>query len=171
MSIPFDITFDENTFRHHVHGVAMVMHCHHYMSRTTKLAESMEKINGVKILRETAEDAMRELLEAYFSAQKIINAADRLNVGRELYSVMGLGKMEVFGNDHGGEVKLQRSHVDEGWVQIFGNSPKFVNHFTCGYLAAMFGAAFGKPARGYNVYETASMAMGEPEGKIIVKAN
>ncbi len=171
MSIPFEIKFDENTYRHHVEGVTMVMHCHHYMSLTTKLADSLEDMGGVKILRESAEDAIRELLDAYFKAHNISGSGERLNTGREMYSVLGLGKLEVFGNDGGGEVKVLRSHVDEGWVQKFGKSSKFVNHFTCGYLAAMFAAAFGRPARSFNVYETASLAMGEPEGKIIVKAN
>ncbi|PKN24657.1 MAG: hypothetical protein CVU65_11140 [Deltaproteobacteria bacterium HGW-Deltaproteobacteria-22] len=171
MSIPFEIKFDENTYRHHVDGVTMVMHCHHYMSLTVKLADAMEDMGAVKILRESAEDSIRELLEAYFKAHGISSSAERLNIGREMYSVLGLGKMEVFGNDGGGEVKLVRSHVDEGWVQKFGKSSKFVNHFTCGYLAAMFAVSFSRAARTYNVYETASLAMGEPEGKIIVKAN
>jgi hypothetical protein len=33
----------------------------------------------------------------------------------------------------------------------------------------VFGAAFGKPLKGYTVTETGSMAGGETEGKFIVK--
>jgi predicted hydrocarbon binding protein len=99
----------------------------------------------------------------------LTSAPDKCNVGREYFSVFGLGKMIVSGNDKGGEVRLVRSHIDEGWVKKWGNHDKPINHFACGYIAAMFGAAFDKPLNTYAVKEAASIAVGDPENKFIVK--
>jgi predicted hydrocarbon binding protein len=94
---------------------------------------------------------------------------DKCNVGREYYSVFGLGKMVVTGSENGGEVRLVRSHIDEGWVMKWGPNSKPINYFTCGFIAAVFCAAFNKPPRSYTVTEASSMAGGESEGKFIVK--
>ncbi|MBU1219867.1 hypothetical protein KKF34_05690 [Myxococcota bacterium] len=171
MSIPFEVKFDDTTFSQKAYGQDMVMHCHHYMSLVTALSDQLESINAVKILRESAEDSIRTFLDAYFTQNNINSSTEKLATAKELYSVLGLGKFEVSGNDAGGEIQMKRSHVDEGWVQKFGKSSKFINHFSCGFAAAMFAAAFGKSARSYNAFETASIAMGDSEGKIVVKAN
>jgi predicted hydrocarbon binding protein len=77
--------------------------------------------------------------------------------------------MIVTGNENCGEVRLIRSHIDEGWASKWGLHSKPINYFTCGYISAVFGAAFDKPLKSYVVTETASMASGEAEGKFIVK--
>jgi len=53
----------------------------------------------------------------------------------------------------------------------WGQNDKPLNYFTCGYVAAMFGAAFNRPLKSYAVTEDASIAMGEPESRFIVKAS
>jgi predicted hydrocarbon binding protein len=73
---------------------------------------------------------------------------------------MGLGKMEISGDAGSGKVTLQRSHVDSGWQKKWGNNDKPVNHFTRGYIAAIFGASFDKPARSYRVTENTGMVTG-----------
>jgi len=81
---------------------------------------------------------------------------------------MGLGKLEINGTDKGGTARIVRSHVDEGWIKKWGKHSSPINHVACGYVAALFAATFGRPKRNYLVTETASMAMGEPEGKLSV---
>ncbi len=154
MALEIKHTFDENTFRHFINGHGFVLHCHHYMSLTTKLAE----------------DTIRPVLESYVKEKGITSPAERLQVGAEYYSFMGMGKMAVSGTSAGGEVKLAHSHVDEGWIAKWGKHDKPINHFTRGFVAAMFAVAFDKPARSFEVVETAAIVTGAPESVLSVKA-
>ena len=164
-----NFTFDEKTYRHAVNGHESVLHCHHYMCLTTKLAHNFAVLGGVRILRETAEDSIRPLLDSYISENKVASPDERLNVGREYYSVCGMGQMEIIGDESGGQVKLSHSHVDEGWQKKWGKSDKPVNDFSCGFIAAIFAAASDKPARSYEAAEEKSMAAGESCSVITVK--
>ena len=169
MELKVEHTFDPNTYRHQLNGHESVLHCHHYMSLTTKLAEDFADLGAVKVLRESAEDSIRPMLDDYFAKNGVASADDRLAVGAAYYSVMGMGTMEISGSADGGEVKLPNSHVDEGWIQKFGQHDKPINHFTCGYVAAVFAAAFDKPARSFEVTESASKVMGAAASQLAVK--
>ena len=68
----------------------------------------------------SVEDSMRAVFEDYIQKNGLTSAQDKCNVGREYYSGFGLGKMVITGDEHGGEVRLVRSHVDEGWVKKWG---------------------------------------------------
>jgi hypothetical protein len=161
-------TFDDKTYRHAMNGHESVLHCHHYMSLTTKLAEDFNDVGGVQILRETAEDTIRPLLDSYFSENSVKSTDERLKLGAEYYAVMGMGLMDVSGNDKSGKVVLKHSHVDEGWVKKWGKSKSFINHFTCGFVAAVFGAAFDMPPRSFRAEEISSIATGNEESVIAV---
>ena len=91
-----------------------------------------------------------------------------MKLGEEYFAVMGLGRIAVVGNESGGEITLQRSHVDEGWIKKWGKRTSPANFVACGYAAALFAATFEKPPRSYQATETTSIAMGDPEGKLIV---
>jgi predicted hydrocarbon binding protein len=170
MDLKIDHTFDENTYRHSINGHTFVLHCHHYLSLTTRVAEEFADIGGAEVLREVAEDSILPLLEDYLRQNQVSAPGDRLEVGSRYYSFMGLGRMEVAGDASGGEVRLRHSHVDEGWQKKWGKHDKPINHFTCGFVAAVFAAAFGKPARSYRVTETAAMVTGAAVGVLAVKA-
>lgn len=171
MALDINFTFDDKTYRHYMNGFLSVLHCHHYMSLLTKTAMETDNIGGIKILMESAEDAVRPLFDDYIQKNSISDPTEKMRVGVEYYSVMGMGKMVARGNDKGGEVELSKSHVDQGWLMKFGKSDKPLNFFTCGYIAALFGAAFGKPARSYRVTEIASIATGEATSKFTVTLN
>lgn len=164
MSIDIKFSFDPKTYRHYMDGHLSVLHCHHYMALTTLLAEQMRDVGGVRILTETAEDTIRPVLDSYCQANGITDPQQRLDVGREYYSVMGMGLMEPLSGAGaaGGKVQLSRSHVDQGWKMKWGEADHSVNHFTCGFIAAMFGCAFGLPARSFQAKELASIATGSP---------
>lgn len=170
MSLEINHTFDEETYRHSINGHEFVLHCHHYMTLTTKLAEDFADLGAVQVLREATEDSIRPVLDSYFSEHGVTSPKERLTIGAEYYAFMGLGLMEVSGTVATGRVKLKHSHVDEGWVKKWGKQNKPVNHFTCGFVAALFAAAFSKPARSYNVTETASIVMGAPESVLVARA-
>jgi len=169
MALEVKHTFDNDTYRHSLNGHEFVLHCHHYMSLTTKMAEDFADIGGVRVLREAAEDSMRPLFDDYFKEHNVTAVKDRLMVGADYYKMMGIGLMEIQGAAEGGEVKLPHSHVDEGWLTKWSEHDKPINHFTCGYVAAVFAATFEKPARSYEVSETASIVMGAPESVLVVK--
>ena len=163
-----EFTFDDKTYRHALNGHESVLHCHHYMSLTTKLAEDFDDVGGTRILRETAEDTIRPMLDSYIKENSISKPEERLKLGAEYYAVMGLGLMEVTGDGQTGKVTLRHSHVDEGWVQKWGKADKFVNHFTCGFVSAVFAAAYDAPARAYHAEEMTSIAVGNSETVIAV---
>lgn len=170
MALEIKHTFDEETYRHYINGHNFVLHCHHYITLTTKMAEDFADVGAVQVLREAAEDTIRPVLDSYFAEHKITSPQERLTIGAEHYAFMGLGLMEVSGTADGGEVRLKHTHVDEGWIKKWGQHNKPINHVTCGFVAAMFAAAFSRPARSYQVTETASIVMGAPESVLVVKA-
>ena len=170
MPLTINHTFDENTFRHSINGHMFVLHCHHYLSLTSKLAEDFADIGGTKVLREVAEDAIRPVFDSYFSENGISDPTERIGIATEYFAFMGLGLMKVSGDASGGEVTLSHSHVDEGWVRKWGKHDKPINHFACGFTAAMFGAAYDKPARSFHVSEDSSIAMGAPVTVLTAKA-
>jgi hypothetical protein len=169
MALTLDFDLDNETFRHSLNGQPVVMHSHHYLALITQLAENMGDINGTQILTDVVEETMLPIFDDYIQKNGLSSPLDKCNVGREYYSVFGLGKMVITGSESGGEVRLVRSHIDEGWVKKWGPADKPINHFTCGYIAAIFAAAFNKPAKSYTVIEAASMAAGDAEGKFVVK--
>lgn len=168
MSLNLDFSLDNETFRHFLNGHAVVMHSHHYLALITKLVENLSDIGGPQLLRDVVEESMWTVLNDYVQKNDLTTPLQRCNVGREYYSVYGLGKLKVGGTEKGGEVCLVRSHIDEGWIQKWGHHTKPINHFTCGYIAAMFAVAFDKPVKSYTVTETESMAVTGTEGTFIV---
>jgi len=169
MSLKVDHTFNQETYRHSINGHEFVLHCHHYMTLTTKMAEDFSDLGAVQALRESTEDSIRPVLDSYYAENGVTSPEERLAVGAEYYAFMGMGLMDVSGATATGQIKLTHSHVDEGWIKKWGNHHKPVNHFTCGFVAALFGAAFSKPARTYQVAETQSIVMGAPESVLTVR--
>jgi predicted hydrocarbon binding protein len=168
MTLELKHSFDDKTYRHFLNGFNIVLHCHHYMSLTTKLAEDFDDIGGTRILAETAEDTIRPVLDEYAKTHSVAPGDARLKMAAEFYSVMGMGKMDASGTADAGKVSLPKSHVDQGWVKKWGNNTKPVNYFTRGFIAAMFAAAFDKPARSYKVTETEAIVTGKPASSFAV---
>ena len=171
MTLQLDHTMDDETFRHYLNGHGVVMHSHHYLALITKLVEDLPEIDGRQILMEVVEESMREIFDDYLRQHELTDSQERLAVGNKYYTVFGLGKLHVSGNADGGEVRISRSHLDEGWVLKFGEREAPVNHFTCGFIAAMFAAAFDAPPGSYQVRETVAMVSGAPEGSFAVVRN
>ena len=168
MALEMEFSFDDKTYRHYMNGFLSVMHCHHYMTLLTKLAENFDDVGGTQILRESVEDAVKPMFDEYIQKHGIISPDEKLNVGKDYYSVMGMGLMEVSGNEQGGKVILTRSHVDQGWIKKWGQLGKSINYWTCGYIAAMFASAFGKPPRSYEVEEKASIVKGDETSQFVI---
>lgn len=171
MALQLNYTLDDDTFRHYLNGHCVVMHSHHYLALITKLVEDLGEIGGTQILVEVVEESMREILDDYIRKHGPLSPQQRVAMGSEYYSVFGLGKLHFSGDESGGEVRIVSSHLDEGWVRKWGERETPVNYFTCGYLAAVFGAAFDKPTGSYRVREEASIVSGAAAGKFAVVLN
>lgn len=171
MTLNMEFSFDEKNYRHYMNGFLSVLHCHHYLCLTTKMAGDYESLGGIRILQEVAEDSMRPLFDDYIQKNGITAIGDKFVVGTEYYSVLGLGKMKMSLNDKGGMVRLLRSHIDQGWKKKWGQHDAHINHFTCGYIAAMFAAATDRPPRSYTVTEIESIVTGKESSLFQVRPN
>jgi predicted hydrocarbon binding protein len=170
MALDLEFSFDEQTYRKRVNGFDIVGHSHNLMGIVIKIAEKFDEFGGTRILAESAEDAFRPIFDDYVKRHDLPAGEERLAMAADFYETLGMGLMKSSGAEGGGEVNLTRSHVDEGWKMKFGDADHPLNYFTRGFIAAMFGCAFDKPARSYQVEETASMAKGDEQGSFSVKA-
>jgi predicted hydrocarbon binding protein len=168
MAINFNANrvFEPKGCRHLINDDVYVLHCHHYVSLYTQLAEDCGMLDGKKLLSEVSEDTFYDVLSKYFADNKICCINDKVSIAEQYYTFCGLGKIKLscIGID-GGEAKLCRSHVDEGWIKKWGKKDKPINFITCGYIAAAFSAILGKPARAYEVCETQSIVTGAEYSK------
>lgn len=165
-------SFDPVRSRHSINGVTHVLHCHHYLTLYTQLAEDCAFLDGRKLLREVCEDTFYGVLSAYYEENGIHSPEARIAIGEQYFSFSGLGQMKVTcAGCGGGEVELSASHVDAGWIRKWGQRDHAVNYITCGYLAALFAAVYGTGRRSYLVNETASIVNGAPCSRFTVVAN
>src|ERR1700690_2424099 len=110
-----DHEFDPLHKRHYLNGQLTVLHCHHFTTLYTQLAIDSRR---TALLAEVAEDCFVDVLKGYFKSHSLGNIADRVSIACQYYAAVGLGKLAVtcLGAD-AGEVVLERSHIDEGWLK------------------------------------------------------
>ena len=162
--LEFEHSFDPMRKRHFINGVCVVLHCHHYATLYTQLADDAKDFEGERLLRETAEDTFYAILRDYFKNKNINSVKDRISLAEEYYSAVGLGKLIVEGlGEFAGSVKLRHSHVDEGWIKKWGKHSKPINFITQGFIAAAFSAVNDKSTRAYKVQEVQSIVCGAKE--------
>ncbi len=163
--------FDPKRCRQSFNGVTTVLHCHHYMSLYSQLAEDCSLLDAKKLLAEVAEDSFYPIFVDYFDDEGIEAIADRISIAEQFFAFFGLGKMNVsYAGTDSGEIELIHSHVDEGWIKKWGKHDRPINFIGQGFINAMFAAIFDKPARSYNSVESASIVCGAPSSKFEVAA-
>jgi hypothetical protein len=166
-----DHKFDPKSCRHTLNGVNVALHCHHFTSLYTQLADDCSMFDAKKLLAEATEDAFFGMLKNYFETQQICCSRDRISLAEQCYAAVGLGQMKVaFAGPDSGEVELLHSHVDSGWIKKWGKRDTPVNFMTCGYIAGLFSAVFNHPTRSYDVIETQSIVAGAATSRFKVIA-
>lgn len=156
-----DRSFDAKSCRHSINGQVQVLHCHHYATLYTQLADDCGMLDGKKLLAEVAEDTFYTVLSDYYQKHDITSLADRITIAEQCYAASGLGNMKITcAGAESGEIELTTSHVDQGWVRKWGNRSEPVNFITSGYIAGIFSAVFEKTPRFYSVSETQSIVTG-----------
>jgi len=158
MQYQLDHTFDNKRMRHYLNGELSVLHCHHYATLYTQLAIDAKETD---LLAGVAEETFADILREYFGSNNVESLGDRISVACDYFAKVGLGKMTVkyLGNDSG-EVVLEESHIDKGWIKKWGEFDVPVNHIGRGYIAGMFSAIWDKPLKTYSVSETQSIVKG-----------
>ena len=170
--IKLDHVFDGKECRHYTNGHVSVLHCHHYATLYSQLADDCGMLDGKKLLAEVAEDIFMEVLKSYYEDHGITDLRERIAIGEQYFAASGLGMLEVIClGDESGAVEMTRSHVDQGWVKKWGTREKPVNFIGCGYIAGMFAAVLDKPARSFRVEELQSLVSGAECSKFNVVAN
>jgi hypothetical protein len=164
--------FDEERCRHYLNGQLSVLHCHHYASLYTQLAMDADFINARAILAGSAEDSFFDVLSGYYQAHPELTPDEKLQAGCRYYAIIGLGQMKILqAGETSGEVVLEHSHLDEGWIKKWGKHDQAVNFLTQGYIAALFAAVYGKTTQSYNVSEVKSIVTGAETSWFVVSAN
>lgn len=170
--LELDRAFDPKACRHYLNDKMHVLHCHHYATLYCQLADDCSILDAKRLLANCAEDTIYDALTGYFAAHDISCVEDRIAIGEQYFSATGLGKMVVVcAGPHGGDVEFVHSHVDEGWIKKWGQRDEPVNFIGVGFVAAVFAAAFGKPARSFAVTEVQSIVAGADRSAFQVVAN
>lgn len=151
--------FDASRCRHYINNVTTVMHCHHYASLYTQLADDAgEMFDGHKILHDTSEETFYPILTDYFNKHSIKAVEERISIVEQYWAFAGMGKLFINeASREGGKAEMPFSHLDAGWLKKWGHREKPVNFISCGYLAAAFASIFNFPLGSFEVRETRSI--------------
>lgn len=169
--IVLDQKFNTQSCRHSMNGFDFVLHCHHFTTLYSRLADDCGMLDGKTLLAEVAEDVFGDVLSSYFRDNQIQSVEDRIAIAEQYYAVTGMGLMKVLcAGTESGEVELKFSHVDSGWIKKWGKRDVPVNFITCGYIAGMFSAVYGKPSRSFSVLETQCIVSGADSSKFEIVA-
>lgn len=159
-------TFDAEKMRHYLNDETAVLHCHHYATLYTQLAIDAEE---TALLSSVAENTFGEMLCKYFQDNFVNSLADRIEVACKYYAALGLGKMNVkYLGTESGEVVLESSHVDQGWLKKWGQYDAPVNYITAGYITGMFSAIQECRLGTFAAQETQSIVMGAQQSSFKV---
>jgi len=164
-----DKAFDAQSCRHLIAGNTTVLHCHHYTALYTQLAMDCSMLDAKALLAECSEDAWEEFLHGYYRTHNITSVRDRISLAEQTYAAAGLGRMRVTcAGPESGEVTLEHSHVDSGWIKKWGQHSGAVNYIGVGFINAMFAAVFDRPVRTFVATETQSIVSGAPCSRFTV---
>lgn len=165
-------TFDPIRFRHYLNGDLSVMHCHHYSTLYTQLAEDADFFNGKKILFDVSEETFYRVLLKYFEKNGISELEDMITIAEQYWAFVGMGKLKITSCGIScGSAELLESHIDNGWLKKWGKHKTPINHITRGFLAALWSILNGATTGIFDVIEVKSIVMGDSksEFKIIKK--
>lgn len=113
-----------------------VIHCHHYNSRLQKTIEGNKRIDGARIIRESAAVVYSSLIENLIQKKSL---PKNIEIADYLYSFLGFGKLN-FSDINSGIITATDSHYVEGWKCGSVKHKGKVCRMTEGYLEGAFKA-------------------------------
>ena len=157
-----DHKFDPVSSRHFLNGFCTVLHCHHYATLYTQLADDAEDFDGKAMLFKASEEAFYEVLDDYFEEHDLEETDEMVAVAEQYWAAVGMGliKFTVIG-PYAAMAEMEYSHIDEGWLKKWGGRDRPVNFITCGYVAAVTAIVNGRQPGSYGVREIQSLVMGD----------
>ena len=162
-----DHQFDKESCRHSLNDFQTVLHCHHYMTLTTQMAEDAEFLDGTNVLMTTMEDTTYRVLHHYYTKHNINNLWEKISIAEQYYSVFGLGQIKFkHVGDYSATVDVLHSHIDEGWIKKWSKRNKPVNYIGRGFIQGAMCLFNDKPIRSYQSEETKSIVKGDDKGEI-----
>jgi hypothetical protein len=153
--------FDRKSCRHTLDGATSVLHCHHFATLYSQLADDAEFADGRALLSRSAELAFHPVLARLIADRGLTETEDRIAAVEEHFRFCGMGtlRFEQLGSISS-VARMDHSHVDEGWIKKWGNREKPVNYIGQGYIAAALAAVHGLPLGSFKVSETESIVAG-----------
>lgn len=169
MSVKFkaEKNFDFKAKRFYLNTEPTVLHCHHYTTLLTQLANDAAKFNGPQIMFSTTEETFYPILYKYIKENNVVSYEDRASIVEQYYAYIGLGLMKINLKEH--SVELIHSHLDEAWIKKWSITDKPVNYITQGFLSAAFSAITNNNLGMFDVKEIQSIACGAETSKFIIE--
>ncbi len=157
-----DYRFDPETCRHYLNDHCTVLHCHHFMTLYTQLADDAVHFEGERLFKEAAEDTFYYLLQNYFTKHNITQLSDQVQVAEDYWKTVGMGIIQF--TEIGKftvRAEMLTSHIDQGWLEKWGADNKPINFITSGFIAAVAALVNQYPIKSYSVKEVFSLIKGD----------
>jgi len=163
--------FDSKRMRHYLNGIQTVLHCHHYASLYSQLADDAKLLHGDKLLQQAAEETFYSVLTDYYAKNNLRDVVDKTSVAEDYFRFVGMGEVCINVQGNGGTAEMPHSHVDEGWIKKWDRREHPVNFIGQGFLAAAFAAITGNKSGTFSVTETQSIVSGATTSKFEINKN
>ena len=160
--------FDKQRMRHYLNGELSVLHCHHYSTLFTQLADDADWLNGPQLLAESAEESIYPVLSKYFNDENVSSMEDRIAIAEQYYAHVGLGQVTILASGQEWNAEMPHAHVDEGWIKKWDTRNKAVNFIGQGFLAAAVAAINNEQPGSYRVAEIQSIVKGAETSKFTI---
>ena len=152
-------------------GQPVAMHCHHYNINLQKTLEETLGEQGVRLLYESAEEAIfenfRNVLRQY---ESIKTEKSKFEMAALMFQNSGMGVIrfqEV--RPGGGRVVSPSNHHVTGWLAKHGKRDTPGCHFVRGWIAGILEAIYDRPLGYYSVEERQCKMMRKSECLFVVK--
>lgn len=150
-----------------VAGEAMVFHCHHYLNYLLRSILDADYIDSRPFLIGAAADAVYHQLSRLCEGMPQ-NEAKKM--AASVYKTFGYGLIDLSEmTDEGIVLHSVKSFFSKTWTLKFGHSPKPVDYYTSGFLAAAYAVIFNKPLAAVQVEQTSCMACGQARNTHVVR--
>jgi len=154
--------FDPVRSRHYLNGECTVLHCHHYATLYTQLADVATDFKGKELLNNAAEDTFYEVLNSYFMRHQIEKPEEKVTIAEQYWQTVGMGLIRFTGiGKYAATAEMDYSHLDEGWLKKWGSRDRPVNFITAGFVAAVAALVNNKPTQSFYVLETKGLVCGD----------
>lgn len=164
MAVSFEVNyrFDPQTCRHYLNDFSTVLHCHHFITLYTQLADDAIHFEGERMLRETAEDTFYEILQNYYQKHQLTQLSDQISIAEQYWQMVGMGKLQFMEvGKYTIRAEMLHSHVDQGWLIKWGLATKPINFITEGFIAAVAALVNARPPKSYGVKALQALVQGE----------